>query len=110
MHERLKQIEQSSRIEMRNSVKIPRREFDELRDMAALHPDFAKGGRDKRMMSMKVPSGKQSLGKIDDSNDMFGFDEIDVMKAKKSVKVQRANELQAMQDNDIIDLDQIKLE
>ena len=41
IHERLKQIEQSSKIEMRNSVKIPRREFDELRDMAALHPDFA---------------------------------------------------------------------
>ena len=57
------------------------------------------------MMSMKVPSGKQNLDKLDDSNDMFGFEEVDVMKAKKSVKVQRANELQAMQDNDIIDLD-----
>ena len=41
----MKQIENNHKIDMRHSVKIPRKEFDDLRDMAALHPDFAKGGR-----------------------------------------------------------------
>jgi len=41
MYERMKKIEENNKVDMRNSVKIPRKEFDDLRDMAALHPDFA---------------------------------------------------------------------
>jgi hypothetical protein len=45
---KMKEIEETNTIDRRNSVMIPREHFDDLRDMASLHPDFAKGGRNNR--------------------------------------------------------------
>ena len=54
MLERMKEIETENKITRRNSLFIPKDEFDELRDIAQLHPSFAKGGKLKKMASMRV--------------------------------------------------------
>ena len=61
----MQQIAQQSTIARRNTLFLPRDEFDELRDIAQLHPDFAKGGRLKKMASMRYAIKKV----LEDDND-----------------------------------------
>lgn len=106
----MREIEKSNG-NMRQSLKVPRNGFNELRDDIKLNPDFAQGGRNKRMQSMKIGGAHH---KLDDEpfgelEDVFAFDNQNAQRAT-SLKAQNAYNIEAQQDNELIDFDQIKLE